>query len=175
MFYGNKEQSYFLHRLDEEPSRRTVLQDLTCDSDGRIDHYVDEAGVDTTLPLHAFQPGDDYLLGIFLVGAYQETLGDIHNLFGDTDSVDVEIAADGSHRLLNPEHGDTVEDVLRYVHYNPRDLAAAYRAKTYAANLDDGQEIFIGRTLRGQVTAAGRGATGRGGHRGGRPSRQRLV
>ncbi|MFA7098203.1 MAG: biosynthetic arginine decarboxylase, partial [Gammaproteobacteria bacterium] len=80
-----------LHRLDERPDRRVVIQDLTCDSDGRIDHYVDREGVEATLPLHAIQPGKPYLLGIFMVGAYQEILGDMHNLFGDTDSVNVEL------------------------------------------------------------------------------------
>ncbi len=125
-----------LHRLDERPDRRVVIQDLTCDSDGRIDHYVDREGVETTLPLHAIQPGKPYLLGIFMVGAYQEILGDMHNLFGDTDSVNVELLPDGSHRLTQPQRGDTVESVLRYVHFNAEDLLAAYRAKIAAAQFD---------------------------------------
>lgn len=125
-----------LHRLDERPERRVVIQDLTCDSDGRIDHYVDREGVEATLPLHAIQPGKPYLLGIFMVGAYQEILGDMHNLFGDTDSVNVELLPDGSHRLTQPQRGDTVESVLRYVHFNAEDLLAAYRAKIAAAQFD---------------------------------------
>lgn len=125
-----------LHRLDERPDRRVVIQDLTCDSDGRIDHYVDREGVEATLPLHAIQPGKPYLLGIFMVGAYQEILGDMHNLFGDTDSVNVELLPDGSHRLTQPQRGDTVESVLRYVHFNAEDLLAAYRAKIAAAQFD---------------------------------------
>ncbi|MFA7095947.1 MAG: arginine decarboxylase, partial [Gammaproteobacteria bacterium] len=93
-------------------------------------------GVETTLPLHAIQPGKPYLLGIFMVGAYQEILGDMHNLFGDTDSVNVELLPDGSHRLTQPQRGDTVESVLRYVHFNAEDLLAAYRAKIAAAQFD---------------------------------------
>ncbi len=77
--------------LDRAPERRGVIADLTCDSDGRIDQYVDSDGVDVSLPLHALRDGEPYRLGIFLVGAYQETLGDIHNLFGDTDAVNVRI------------------------------------------------------------------------------------
>ena len=79
--------------LDRAPDRRGVIADLTCDSDGRIDQYVDSDGVDVSLPLHALREGEPYRLGIFLVGAYQETLGDIHNLFGDTDAVNVRVNA----------------------------------------------------------------------------------
>ena len=75
--------------LDRVPDRRGVIADLTCDSDGRLDAYVDAEGVDVSLPLHAPVKGESYRLGIFLVGAYQEALGDIHNLFGDTDAVNV--------------------------------------------------------------------------------------
>src|SRR5690606_6286166 len=88
-----------LHRLNEAPTRRAVLQDITCDSDGRIDHYIDHDSLETTLPVHALRPGEPYVLGIFLLGAYQEILGDLHNLFGDTDSVNVELLPDGSYRL----------------------------------------------------------------------------
>jgi len=118
-----------LNRLNEPPTRRAVLQDITCDSDGRIDLYVDGEGVDSTLPLHPPRENEPYLLGFFLVGAYQEILGDMHNLFGDTDSVHVELMPDGSHRLLQPQRGDTVDSVLRYVHFNADDLLSAYRAK----------------------------------------------
>ena len=125
-----------LHRLDEAPTRRAVLQDLTCDSDGHIEYYVDDQGVETSLPLHDWHPGEPYLLGIFLVGAYQEILGDLHNLFGDTDSINVELTADGGHRLLDPEHGDTVDQLLRYVHFDTDSLLAAYRRKVEACGLD---------------------------------------
>ena len=122
-----------LHRLNEEPTRRGVLNDITCDSDGRVDLYVDGAGVETSLPLHPLKSGAPYLLGIFMVGAYQEILGDMHNLFGDTDSVHVELTPDGGHRLTQARRGDTVDSVLRFVHFDPEDLLAAYRDKVAAA------------------------------------------
>ncbi len=126
-----------LHRLDEAPVSRAVLQDLTCDSDGRIDYYVAGEGVETTLPLPPYRRDEFYLLGIFLVGAYQEILGDMHNLFGDTASVNVELTPDGGYRLVEPQHGDTVADLLRYVHFEPETLLAAYRDKLAAAGLGE--------------------------------------
>lgn len=125
-----------LHRLNERPESRAVLQDLTCDSDGCIKYYVDGEGIATSLPLPPYQQGEPYLLGIFLVGAYQEILGDMHNLFGDTDAVNVELTDDGGYRLVEPEHGDTVADLLRYVHFEPTRMLAAYRAKIAATDLD---------------------------------------
>lgn len=123
-----------LNRLDEAPSRRAVLQDITCDSDGRVDLYVDGDGVEKTLPLHRVHPGEPYLVGIFMVGAYQEILGDMHNLFGDTDSVHVEVLPDGGYQLAQPLRGDTVESVLRYVQFDAEHLFAAYRAKIAQAD-----------------------------------------
>lgn len=123
-----------LHRLDDPPTRRAVLQDVTCDSDGRIDQYVDRSGIESTLPVHPWRRGDSYLLGIFLVGAYQEILGDMHNLFGDTDAVDVRLADDG-YTVSGKEFGDTTDELLRYVHFNTDDLRAAYREKLAAAEL----------------------------------------
>jgi arginine decarboxylase len=125
-----------LHRLDEAPDRRGVVHDLTCDSDGQVDLYVDGAGIETSLPLHTRRPGEPYLLGIFLVGAYQEILGDVHNLFGDTHSVNVELADDGRWRLDEPLYGDTVRDVLGFVHLEADRLVAAYRRLGVAAGLD---------------------------------------
>jgi arginine decarboxylase len=122
-----------LSRLNEPPTRRAVLQDITCDSDGRVDQYVSAEGVDTTLPVHAPRENEPYLLGMFMVGAYQEILGDLHNLFGDTDSVHVELTPDGGHQLVAPRRGDTVDSVLRFVHFDPEDLLAAYRQKVSAA------------------------------------------
>jgi arginine decarboxylase len=129
-----------LNRLDEPPTRRGVLHDITCDSDGRIDQYVNADGVDTTLPLHAPREHEPYLLGMFLVGAYQEILGDLHNLFGDTDSVHVELTADGGHKLVAPRRGDTVNAVLRFVHFEPDDLLAAYRQKVSQATWLDAKQ-----------------------------------
>ncbi|MDH5218684.1 MAG: biosynthetic arginine decarboxylase, partial [Gammaproteobacteria bacterium] len=116
-----------LHRLDEEPTRRATIQDMTCDSDGAVDHYVDMDGIESTLPVHRYQQGETYLFGIFMVGAYQEILGDMHNLFGDTHSVNVELSPDGSYGLTEHEEGDTVAEVLSYVHYNESDLLNRYR------------------------------------------------
>ena len=124
-----------LHRLGERPERRAVIQDLTCDSDGRIDHYVDREGVESSLPLHSVRPGEPYLIGVFLIGAYQEILGDMHNLFGDTDAVNVELTTDGGYRLVQPQRGDTVDELLRYVHYDAEELLAAYRRKINEADL----------------------------------------
>jgi arginine decarboxylase len=128
-----------LARLNERPERRAVLQDITCDSDGRINAYVDGEGVEATLPLHAVKAGEPYPLGIFMVGAYQEILGDMHNLFGDTDSVHVEPTPDGSYKLTQARRGDTVDSVLRYVHFDAEDLLGAYREKIAAAKDLDGQ------------------------------------
>ncbi|MFN4262565.1 MAG: biosynthetic arginine decarboxylase [Thioalkalivibrionaceae bacterium] len=123
-----------LHRLNEPATARGVLQDLTCDSDGHVDRYVERGRVVSTLPLHAWRPGDRYYLGVFLVGAYQEILGDLHNLFGDTDSVNIELTDDG-YSVLDMERGDTVGELLRYVHFDPDRLRRAYRDKVYAAGL----------------------------------------
>ena len=136
-----------LQRLDEEPIRHAILQDLTCDSDGRIDRYVDSEGVESSLRVHDLKPGEPYLLGFFLVGAYQEILGDMHNLFGDTDSVNVVQETDGSYRLEGAEHGDTVGDLLRYVHFNPEELMQTYRDKVAESGLPDSQQTVFLDTL----------------------------
>ncbi|MDE2088735.1 MAG: biosynthetic arginine decarboxylase [Gammaproteobacteria bacterium] len=128
-----------LHRLSEPPTRRAVIEDLTCDSDGHIEYYVNREGVETCLPLPPYRPGEPLLLGMFLVGAYQEILGDMHNLFGDTDSVNLELTPDGGYRLAQPLRGDTVDSVLRYVRFNADELLRAYRAKSAAAVLSDEQ------------------------------------
>ena len=124
-----------LQRLAERPTRRVVLHDITCDSDGRIDQYVNKDGIDSTLQLHALEDGEPYRIGVFLAGAYQEILGDLHNLFGDTHSVNVELDGDGSYRLTVPIEGDGVDDVLRYVHFDAEDLQRAYRTRVEAAEL----------------------------------------
>lgn len=124
-----------LGRLDEEPTERGIIQDLTCDSDGRIDRYVEERGLSSTLPLHPLDGSDSYLLGFFLVGAYQEILGDMHNLFGDTDAVNVSLRPDGGYNLLEPERGDTADQLLAYVHFEPETLIAEYDAKISRAEL----------------------------------------
>ena len=123
-----------IERLDEAPSRRGVIADLTCDSDGRIDTYVGNEGLDTSMPLHPLRPGEGYRLGFFLIGAYQEILGDIHNLFGDTDAVEVRTDGDGF-AIAQQRRGDTTDVMLDYVGYKLDDLRAAYRARIDAADL----------------------------------------
>jgi len=131
-----------LTRLDERPTRRGSLADLTCDSDGRVDQYVDSEGLDVSLPMHEPREGEPYRLGIFLVGAYQETLGDIHNLFGDTDAVNVRIENNGF-KLDGLRRGDSSDMLLDYVGYKLDDLRATYRDKIAAARLppDDAQRL----------------------------------
>lgn len=128
-----------LQRLDERPEHRVSLCDLTCDSDGRIQHYVDFEGLESTLPAHRLIPGQVYVLGIFLVGAYQEILGDMHNLFGDTDAVNVEFDADGAWRITSTEFGDRTDELLQYVHLEPERLLAAYNRKLEQAELEDAE------------------------------------
>ncbi len=118
-----------LQRLGEKPLRRGILQDLTCDSDGQIERYVVGNELERSLPMHSWKQGECYLLGIFLVGAYQEILGDLHNLFGDTDAVNVDLHADGRYELARPESGDTVAELLDYVHFDSAALMHAFRAK----------------------------------------------
>ena len=104
-----------LSGLDKAPERRAVMLDITCDSDGIVDQYVDGQGIETTLPVPAWSAESPYLIGFFMVGAYQEILGDMHNLFGDTNSAVVRIDEDGLTNIDSVLQGDTVADVLKYV------------------------------------------------------------
>ena len=105
-----------LHRLDERPTIQSRIYDLTCDSDGRIDQYIEADSVQPHLSLHNFRRDQVYVLGIFLVGAYQEILGDMHNLFGDTNAVNIVMNADGSYQICDEEPGDTTAEILSYLH-----------------------------------------------------------
>ena len=116
-----------IHRLKERPTHRGVLVDITCDSDGIIDSFIDARSVKKVLELHPMENGDEYYLGIFLVGAYQEILGDLHNLFGDTNTVHVSLGQYGDYNIEEVVAGETVADVLRYVHYSPEDLMRKLR------------------------------------------------
>lgn len=140
-----------LNGLDQPPTRRAVLEDLTCDSDGRIDHYVDSEGLESTLPVHAPSGPAPYFLGLFLVGAYQETLGDIHNLFGDTDCVSVRLNGQG-YEFSDARRGDTTDKLLDYVGYEIGDLRMAYRAKITAAGLPPDEAKQIGDALDAGLT-----------------------
>jgi arginine decarboxylase len=116
-----------IHRLDEEPTREGTLADLTCDSDGKIDHFVDRQAVKRTLRLHDVREGEPYYLAAFLVGAYQETLGDLHNLFGDTNVVHVKMDEQWGWSLEQVVEGDTVKEVLGYLQYDVNQLYQAIR------------------------------------------------
>jgi arginine decarboxylase len=137
--------------LDRAPDRRGVIADLTCDSDGRIDAYVDADGVDVSLPLHSPQAGKPYRLGIFLVGAYQEALGDIHNLFGDTDAVNVRLT-DSGYAFSHVKRGDTTDVMLDYVGYKLDELRAAYRGKIAASQLSAGDAERVSAALEAGLT-----------------------
>ncbi len=118
-----------IHRLNEEPTRKAVLVDLTCDSDGKIDKFPDiETGkVKKTIDTHDFSEDEPYFMGVFLVGAYQETLGDLHNLFGDTDAVHVKMDDKGGYYVSDVISGDTVGEVLSYVQFNREELVRNMR------------------------------------------------
>jgi arginine decarboxylase len=126
-----------IHRLNEEPTRRAILADITCDSDGKIDRFIDLRDVKRTLELHAMQPGGQYILGMFLVGAYQEILGDMHNLFGDTNVVHVDMGHDGKPQIKHVVRGDRVQEVLSYVEYFETDLLANVRRSIEKALAED--------------------------------------
>jgi arginine decarboxylase len=115
-----------IHRLNEKPGRHAVLGDITCDSDGKVDQFIDRRDVKRTLALHEFN-GSDYYLGAFLVGAYQEILGDLHNLFGDTNAVHVRLSPSGEVILDEVIKGDTVREVLDYVQFKTDSLVARLR------------------------------------------------
>jgi arginine decarboxylase len=117
-----------IHRLKEEPTQEAILADITCDCDGKIDRFIDLHDVRRTLPLHRLKEDEDYTLGVFLIGAYQETLGDLHNLLGDTNVVSVQIDPDGQIHYMREIEGDSVADVLSYVEYEPKEMVRRVRA-----------------------------------------------
>ncbi len=122
-----------IHRLGERPTRQAILSDITCDCDGKIDRFIDLHDVKGSLPLHPLKAGEDYVLGAFLVGAYQETLGDLHNLLGDTHVVTVRCNGDGEVEFSREIEGDSVADVLAYVEYDPKLMADMMRLKAERA------------------------------------------
>jgi arginine decarboxylase len=125
-----------IHRLSEEPTKDVVLADITCDSDGQLDRFADLRDVKRFLPCHALKPNEKYYFATFLVGAYQEILGDLHNLFGDTNAVHVEIADDGKIELSNIVYGDTIAEVLHYVQYDRNELCNRWRRAIESAVAD---------------------------------------
>ncbi len=127
-----------IHRLDEEPDRLGTVVDLTCDSDGVIDNYIGEDGPRSSMMLHRLNEGDHYYIGIFLIGAYQETLGELHNLFGDTHAVQIRIQGDNQYRIENLIKGDTIHQVLNYVSFNRSELLHKMRDQI-EQSVDDGR------------------------------------
>ena len=125
-----------IHRLDEAPNRQAIIADITCDCDGKIDHFVTNDGIKPTLNLHSLKDNEEYYLGVFLIGAYQETLGDLHNLFGDTNVVSVHVNDDGTFDFVREFHGDSIADVLSYVEYNTSDLTEQFRHRLEKAVRD---------------------------------------
>lgn len=110
-----------ISRLDEKPTRTCTIQDMTCDSDGKLAHFITSGGIASSLPVHSLKSGEQYYIGVFLVGAYQEILGDMHNLFGDTNAVHISVYKD-RYEIDRVIDGETVEEVLDYVQYNSKKL-----------------------------------------------------
>lgn len=147
-----------IHRLDEQPCIKARLADITCDSDGMIDHFIDVEDERQTLDLHVYDPEQPYYLGMFLNGAYQEILGDLHNLFGDTNAVHVKLTEDG-YQVRHVVKGDSVSEVLRYVGYDPESMVEAVRhqaERAVAAGMLTNQQV---KTLMQHYEEALRGYT----------------
>jgi arginine decarboxylase len=141
-----------IHRLQEEPTQRGTLQDVTCDSDGKIDRFTGGRTEKRTLELHALRNHHEpYILGIFLTGAYQEILGDLHNLFGDTNAVHLRLAEGGGYEITDLVHGDTITEVLNYVQFDAQALTATFRRKVQRAQALTRQEAnaFIADYIEG--------------------------
>ncbi|WP_028109233.1 biosynthetic arginine decarboxylase [Ferrimonas futtsuensis] len=128
-----------LSGLESKPDRRAVILDITCDSDGTIDQYVDGQGIETTLPMPAWSAEHPYHVAFFMVGAYQEILGDMHNLFADTDVVDIKLQDDGEIEVVEYLPGTRVNEVLEYVNLDPEWMLERYRSRLESCNLADGQ------------------------------------
>jgi arginine decarboxylase len=116
-----------IHRLHELPSRKAIIADITCDCDGKIDRFTDRRNVRKTLDLHPVKPDEEYYIGVFLVGAYQETLGDLHNLFGDTNVVSIRFNENDGYDFVHEIEGDSISDVLSYVEYDPHTMQNRFR------------------------------------------------
>ncbi len=143
-----------IHRLNEKPTRNAIIADITCDCDGKIDSFVDRFGAKRFLPLHELKESEEYYLGVFLVGAYQETLGDLHNLLGDTNVVTVSLHENGKYDFSGELEGDTVADILSYVEYDPKRLLMKFR-KTAELAVKEGLISPLERKTVMQVYEAG--------------------
>jgi arginine decarboxylase len=125
-----------IHRLNERPTRRAILADLTCDSDGKVDKFIDLRDVKNVLEVHPITPGRPYYMAMFLVGAYQEILGDLHNLFGDTNAIHISMDEQHGYRIERVIEGDSVTEVLSYVQYDKQDLVRRMRSRLEQAMRD---------------------------------------
>jgi arginine decarboxylase len=136
-----------IHRLNEEPLRNATIQDMTCDSDGKIDNFISTRNSSHHLPVHSLRGKEPYYLGVFLVGAYQEILGDLHNLFGDTNAVHVSVDSDG-YKIDQVIDGETVAEVLEYVQYNSKKMVRTVESwvttsvKAGIITLEEGKEFL---------------------------------
>jgi len=148
-----------IHRLNEVPTRDAIIADLTCDCDGKIDRFAHPEGERRTLLLHSVEPEEEYYLAVFLVGAYQETLGDLHNLFGDTNVASVRINGDGSFDFVHELHGDTIADVLSYVEYEPDNLFKRFRNTAEEAVREGRISVAERQKMLGAFTESLRGYT----------------
>ncbi|HNX60009.1 MAG TPA: biosynthetic arginine decarboxylase, partial [Spirochaetota bacterium] len=122
-----------VHRLREQPTRSAIIADITCDCDGKIDKFIDPHNVRNTLPVHELRIDEEYYLGVFLVGAYQETLGDLHNLLGDTNVVTIRVDENGDYFFVSELEGDSVADVLSYVEYDIKAMKLRLRESAECA------------------------------------------
>jgi arginine decarboxylase len=148
-----------VHRHTEQPTRRAILADITCDSDGKVDRFIESGGLRRTLPVHTFVENQPYYFGVFLVGAYQETLGDLHNLMGDTNVVSVRIRDDGSFEFAREISGDSIADVLSYVEYQPQRLLEQLRATAEQAVRNERITLAQRQSLLESFSASLRGYT----------------
>ena len=136
-----------IQRLDERPDRKATLQDITCDSDGKVISYVAENQICNAMPIHSLRKGEKYYLGVFLTGAYQEILGDLHNLFGDTNAVHISVDSKGYH-IDQTIDGETVQDVLRWVEYDTKKMVrtletwVTQNVKSNRITLEEGKEFL---------------------------------
>jgi arginine decarboxylase len=137
-----------ISHLTEEPSMHSILQDLTCDSDGTMKQYLGSDSVTSTLKLPPYQAKDPYNIGFFLVGAYQEILGNLHNLFGDTNSLDVTLSDDGKFAINDLISGDTLTNVLNFAHYDTKKLTQAFEKQLIQADLPKGLMLSYLNELR---------------------------
>jgi arginine decarboxylase len=137
-----------IQRLDEEPSQSVTLQDITCDSDGKIDHFIGTGDYARSVPLHQLKPEQNYYVGVYLVGAYQEILGDLHNLFGDTNAVHITCKGKEGYQIEQVIDGESVADVLDYVQFSDKNLVRTMEAwvsssvKEGKISLPEGREFL---------------------------------